>query len=155
MAVPSTGNPGVFPLSDAPDAIQQMRYLTGDTESVPYDPPVAGYQNYAAFSDGELQALLDLADGVAPVAVGYAFLKLAGFTAGQAFEWASDDLRVSLAKTPQQLREIAQMWFDRGSAEAGNVDIFEVFQVGRTCACQCHTYEFAWGQCDHGCRCSW
>lgn len=153
MAVYPEGNPGVYPINASTD-VGQMRYLLGDTESTAYDPVEAGYQNYEFFSDAELQALLTMAGDSIPTAVGYAYLKLAGAAAGQSVEWQSDDLRVSLSKTPGELRQIAQMWFDQGSSEAGNIDIFELVNVN-SCTCPCHNYEFAWGQCEYGCRCSW
>lgn len=131
MAIYPAGNPGVYPLVPTSD-IGKMRLIIGDTESVPYDPVQPGYQNYAAFSDAELQALLDMSGGDFATAVGYAYLKLAGSAAGQSVEWSSDDLRVNLSKTPGELRQIAELWFGRGAA----VDFLEIVPTGRRCHCE-------------------
>lgn len=125
VAVYPEGNPGKVPLDPDSD-VGKLRLIIGDTAYQEYDPPEPGWGNYAAFSDAELQALLDAADGDFNSAVGYAYLKLAGAAIGAAFEWATDDLRVNLSRTPSQALEIAKFWFGRGSAEGGAIDVFEI-----------------------------
>ncbi len=122
MAIPTTGSPGARP--GVNPQIDSLRALTGDTGYTEYVPSNPDYVNYAAFSDAEMQAMLDLANGDLATAVGYAFLRLAGVAAGSAVEWASDDLKVNLSKTPSELRAIANMWFDRGGVNTA--DIFEL-----------------------------
>lgn len=133
-------NPGIAP-PDPTTEIGQLRYILGDVDYVALVPPVSGQGDYEAFSDAELQALLDMSGGSFPTAVGYAYLKLAGLAAGQAIDWRSDDLRVNLSRTPDELRKIAQLWFDRGSAASGAVDIFELAPVRTGCGCRHHEYD--------------
>lgn len=111
-----------------------LRYLIGDYTYVPLDPPVPGQGEYAAFSDAELEALLAMSNGNASRAVGYAYLKLAGAAAGEAVSWATDDLRLSLEKTPAELRAVAQMWFSQADDEdndSGAGEYFDLVQFGQ------------------------
>ena len=128
MAVFPTGSPGVYPL-DPETPIGQMRLILGDTESTPYDPVEAGFQNYEVFSDDELQALLTMSDDSFPRGVGYAYLKLAGLAANEAVDWRSDDLAMTLSKRSSELRLIAQSWFDRADMQDASEDIFDVFDT--------------------------
>ncbi len=134
MAIPTTGNPGVRPGVNS--GYDSLRALIGDTGYQEYVPPNTDYVNYAAFSDAEIQALLDLSGNDLAGAVGYAFLRLAGSAAASAVEWASDDLKVNLSKTPGELRAIAQMWFERGSLNTA--DIFELVDMPSM-------YDWTWG----------
>lgn len=125
------GNPGVYPV-DTATSVGMMRYIIGDTESVPYDPVEPGFQNYALFSDAELEALLFLSEDSISRGVGYAYLKIAGMAASEAVDWSTDDLRLSLSKKPAELRAIAQMWFDRAEDEdliSGSQEYFDLVPI--------------------------
>lgn len=131
MAVYPDGHPGVWPVDPA-SLVGQVRYATGDYEAVEYDPAEAGYRNFAAFSDSEIEAMLTLGGGSALRAVGFAYLKIAGLAAGEAVEWATDDLRLNLSKKSSELRAIAQTWFERADESDdryGVNDIFEIFDT--------------------------
>lgn len=131
MAIYPAGNPGAYPV-DITTAVGQVRYTVGDTVSTAYDPVEAGYQNYEFFSDTELEVLLSMAGDSVPGAVGYAYLKFAGAAAGSAVDWASDDLRVTLSKTPAELRATASMWFERASVDSLGDDFF-IVDTGIAC----------------------
>lgn len=125
------GRPGAWPV-DPTTPVGQVRFATGDYEAVEYDPDEPGFRNFAAFSDAEIETMLALGGDSVLRAVGYAYLKIAGFAAGDAIDWASDDLRLNLSKKPAELRAIAQMWFERADDEddtAGANDIFEIFDT--------------------------
>jgi len=129
LAVYPEGNPGVYPIDPA-TPVGQLRFLVGDTASVPYDPVEPGFQNYAAFSDGELLSLLEASGGVLTGAVGFAYLRLAGAAAGSAVSWASDDLRLDMSKTPAELRAIAALWFGRADSSAAGEDALYITDTG-------------------------
>lgn len=119
-------NIGVAP-PDPSTEIGSLRYAIGDTEYNPLVPPVEGFGDYEIFSDAELQSLLDMGGGIPANAIGFAYLKLAGQAASTAIDWKSDDLSLSMSKTPAELRAIAAMWFSQGEAALANADIFDIF----------------------------
>lgn len=142
MATYPAGNPGVIPV-DATTPVGSLRYAIGDTAYELYTPDVPPYANFAAFSDAELEALLVMGGGIPANAIGYAYLKLAGQAAGQAVAWASDDLRLSLEKTPTELRLIAAMWFEQGEAATlAAEDHFDIVPTGG----HCHPCEYFPGE---------
>jgi hypothetical protein len=119
---------GIAP-PDPSTPVGSLRYVIGDYEYVALSPAVAGYGNYAAFSDAELEALLTMSEDNQSRAVGYAYLKLAGKSAAQAIAWASDDLRLNLEKVPSELRAIAKMWFEQADEEdisGGSAEYFDL-----------------------------
>lgn len=127
-------NDGAYPIDLTTD-VGSLRSVLGDTVGEEYDPPEAGRRNYEVFGDVELQALLNMSGDSVPSAVGYAYLKLAGLAAGQSVDWRSDDLSVTLSKTPAELRAIAQLWFDRGSLLDGEEGFFLSGEFGSACGC--------------------
>lgn len=125
---------GAYPIDITTD-VGNLRTMLGDTAGEEYDPPEAGHRNYEAFSDTELQALLNMSNDSVLTAVGYAYLKLAGLAAGQSVDWRSDDLSVTLSKTPAELRAIAQMWFDRGMMADSAEGFFLSGEFAENCEC--------------------
>lgn len=98
-----------------------FRGLTGDTAYTPLDPPESGFGNYETFSDAEIEAYLAQADGSVPRAIGYSYLYLAGQAAKASQSTKDYDLALDTTKRAQDLRAIAQMWFD----SADNEDMVE------------------------------
>ena len=130
MAIYPAGRPGAIPV-DPMTPVGALRFSLGDYQYELYVPDEPGFANFAAFSDAELSALLEMGEGISQNAIGYAYLKLAGVAAGRAVEWASDDLRLSLSKTPTELRAIAALWFERGDAAAlAGEDYFDIVPTG-------------------------
>jgi hypothetical protein len=124
------GHPGVWPV-DPTTPVGQIRNVIGDYNAVEYTPPEPGYRDFAAFSDAELEALLAMALDSTPRAVGYAYLKIAGLAANESVEWASDDLRLNLARRASELREIATAWFDIADSSLSGEDYFEIVSTGK------------------------
>lgn len=127
-------NDGAYPIDLTTD-VGSLRSVLGDTVGEEYDPPVAGRRNYEVFGDVELQALLNMSGDSVPSAVGYAYLKLAGLAAGQSVDWRSDDLSVTMSKTPAELRAISQMWFERGSLLDSEEGFFLSGEFAEGCGC--------------------
>jgi hypothetical protein len=126
-------NPGAYPLNpNTPTG--QFRLLTGDTQSVPLDPPVSGQQDYEKFSDAEIEGYLAAGGDSIPRAIGFAYLYLASRAAMESKSIRDFDLQVDLTKRAADLRAIAQMWFDRadGDDEASAEEAFEVVPTGRS-----------------------
>src|SRR5699024_12759381 len=87
-------NRGIAPPDPTTD-VGRMREILGDTSWVELDPPEPGYGDYENFSDAELQALLDLADGCLFLAVAFALAKLASGSTGESLSLQSDGLKVA------------------------------------------------------------
>ena len=125
-------NPGVYPLDPA-TPVGQFRLLTGDTQSVPLDPPVSGQQDYEKFSDAEIEGYLAAGGDSIPRAIGFAYLYLASQAAMESKSIRDFDLQVDLTKRAADLRAIAQMWFDRGDDDdlSSAEEAFEIVPTGR------------------------
>lgn len=124
-------NKGIAPL-DPDSNVGQFRLLLPDAESVPLDPPEAGYGDYAEVSDTEIEMYLATAQDSVPRAIGVYYGILAGQAAKAAKNVKDHDLSVNTEKRAADLRATAQWWFDRADAvddAAGLLDIFDVFDV--------------------------
>jgi len=132
MAVYPAGNPGAFPL-DPENPVAQFRYNYGDALSEPYEPPVAGFQNYAELSDEEIESFLLLADGSVNRAIGRMYIALSGRAAKESLSVKDYDLQVDLTKRAADLRAAAQSWFDLADREDAAEDAFDIVPVGSWC----------------------
>lgn len=129
-------NPGAYPLDPTTD-VGRLRAIIGDTQSEPYDPPRPGVQNYAMYSDSELEAFLIQADGDVSGGAYFVYLQMATAAAMESKSVKDLDLSIDLTKRSGDLRAIAALWKDRWDDAIGAGDIFEVFDtvVGGGCGC--------------------
>lgn len=128
MAVYPAGNPGVYPLVPS-TPVGQWRLASGDTQSTPYNPVQAGFQDYTYASDAEILQFLALADDSVQGAIGYWYLQLSGAAAREARTVADYDLRISTEKRAADLRATAEFWLSQAGI-AGGGEAFEVAPVG-------------------------
>ncbi len=137
-------NRGIAPPDPTTD-VGRMREILGDTSWVELNPPEPGYGDYENFSDAELQALLDLADGSLFLAVAFAFAKLAAASTGESLSFQSDDLKVDLSKRTGGLWDTVRFWFNlwerEQEKEAVEYHNFVPFRGG----CNRRGPEYAWG----------
>lgn len=128
------GSPGVYPL-DPDTPVGQFRLLSGDVTSVAYDPVEPGYQNYTNFSDDEItQYITQGADNIS-AAIGYSYLQAAGAAAIQSKSVSDYDLKVDLTKRSEDLRKIAEFWFNRAAVEGavdGADEYFDIIELDPT-----------------------
>lgn len=110
------GNPGAYPV-DLASPVGQVRAMTGDLNSEPYDPVEPGFQNFLMFSDAEIEGYLTQGNGSVNRAVGFSYLYLSGQAAMESLSVADYDLKVDSTKRAADLRAIAQMWFDQGDSD--------------------------------------
>lgn len=127
-------NPGAYPLDPTTD-VGRLRAIVGDTQSEPYDPPRPGVQNYAMYSDAELEAFLIQADGDVSGGAYFVYLQMASAAALESRSVRDLDLQVDLTKRSGDLRAIASMWLDRWTD--ATADIFEVFDTVVDGGCDC------------------
>lgn len=133
MAIFPEGNPGEYPV-DMTKPVGVFRALVGDTESTPYDPPEPGVQDFAMFSDADIEGFLAAGNDSLNRAVGYAYLALAGRAALSSESVKDFDLTIDDTKRPTELRLIAQSWFDKADKEdAASQDAFFVAPLGGDC----------------------
>lgn len=132
MAVYPAGNPGAYPV-DGSTLIGQFRNTYGDALSEPYDPPVAGFRNYAELSDDEIETFLLLGDQSVNKAIGRLYLAMAGRAAKESLSVKDYDLQVDLTKRAADLRETARVWFDLADQEGAAEDAFDIVAVGPGC----------------------
>ena len=126
-------NDGVYPL-DPESKVGQFRVLIGDTEGEEYDPPEAGKRNYELFSDVEIEGLIAFAEDNVSRAIGNGYLTLAGQAAKESRSVKDFDLSIDLTKRAQDLRLVAQQWFDRADKEQeSSEDAFEIADLAGVC----------------------
>ena len=122
-------NPGVYPLDPNTD-VGKLRVIIGDTNSTPYSPPQAGIQNYAMFSDVEMEVLIASNDSLLRAASS-AYFSLAAQAALNAKSVKDYDLSVDLTKRSSELRAIAEGFKDQADAEdADSDDAFLIVPTG-------------------------
>lgn len=133
MAVYPAGNPGVHPL-DPDTKVGQFRLVYGDTQSEPYDPVEAGFQNYSELSDAEIEIFLTRGDDSVNRAIGSYYMRLSGDAAKQSIRAQDYDLVADLTKRAADLRATAAWWFDQADAEdASGEDAFIIVPTGSRC----------------------
>lgn len=121
-------NPGTYPLvSTTP--VGAFRLMSGDTQSVPFDPPRTGLQNYTFLSDDEIEQFLAQGHAVNSRAIGYWYLSLAGAAAMQSKSVKDYDLQVDLTKRSEDLRRQAQFYFNLAEADDANAGFSEAFFI--------------------------
>lgn len=120
-------NPGAYPLDPDSD-VGQFRLASGDVNSVPLDPPVAGQQSYTLWSDAEIEGYLAVYPDSPYRAVGAAYMALAAQAALSSISVADYDLKVDNTKRAEQLRLTGQWFFE----QADIVDLEDGFFVGPT-----------------------
>ena len=128
MAVYPAGNPGVYPI-DPLTTTGQFRMLFGDVTSVAYDPVETGFQNYTNYSDAEIEQFLLQGNDSISRAIGYAYSQAAGAAAMQSKSIADYDLRVDLTKRAEDLRKMAEFWFDKAKDEDALTGADEFFEI--------------------------
>jgi len=153
MAVYPAGNPGVYPL-DPDTKVGQFRLVYGDTQSEPYDPVEAGFQNYSELSDAEIEMFLAQGDDSVNRAIGFYYMRLAGDAAKQSIRAQDYDLVADLTKRAADLRATAAWWFDQADAEDAE-DAFEIVPMVGGCSCHREASPYVvgtWraGICVHG-----
>ncbi len=109
-------NLGLQPLNPE-SAISQLRGALGDTafvELTPASTPVDGYRevNYAQYSDAQLAAALEVAGENVSRAAGNLTLTLAIELAAESKMVRTDDLTIDLRGRANELRLIAQQFFE-------------------------------------------
>lgn len=109
-------NRGIAP-PDGDTAVGELRYLIGDTDYTAIAPPVAGFGDYANFSDAELEGFLRAGGGSVTRASGYAYLRFAALAAANAISWRSDDLSVDSKIPASEFRLLARIAFEQADAE--------------------------------------
>lgn len=125
-------NIGIYPL-DPLTEVGQFRLVYGDTQSVPLDPVVLGFQDYTFYSDDEIEAYIVMGGTSIARAIGFAYMQAAGAAALESKSIADYDLKVDLTKRSEALREIALMWFGRADLEddiAGTNEYFNITDTG-------------------------
>lgn len=124
-------NRGIAPFDPA-SKVGQFRVLYPDTIYTELDPAQPGYGNYAELSDAEIEALLASAGDSVSRGIGNYYAQLAGRAAKESVSIADYDLKIDTTKRSADLMKLAQMWWglaDDEDAQAGNSDVFDVFQV--------------------------
>ena len=119
-------NPGAFPL-DPMTEVGQFRALIGDSQSTPFDPPTPGVQNYAMYSDLEIEAFLFVSNNSVEGALSGAYMQMAAAAASESKLTKDFDLSIDLTKRSGDFLRLAQAW--QGKADALSADIFEIFDV--------------------------
>lgn len=125
-------NPGIHPLDPA-TLVGQFRLAVGDTQSEPFDPPTPGIENYTQFSDNEILQFLVMGRDSINRAIGYSFLQAAGSAAYQSKQVKDYDLSVDLTKRADDLRKMAQSYFDLADADDlqdGSDSFFDIVPTG-------------------------
>ncbi len=108
-------NLGIAP-ADVSTTIGMARTLIGDTHYVDVVPAIAGQGSYDRFSDGDIAVFLIQGQSNPMVACGYAYLQMAAALALTSVNLATNDLKIDNTKRVDQLRLIAESWFDRANA---------------------------------------
>lgn len=129
----ATENPGAYPL-DPDTLVGRFRLNYGDSKSTPFDPERPGEQNYGELSDEEIEGFLMAGGDSVSRGIGFLYLAMSGQAAKEAKSVGDYDLKLDTRARAEELRETAQMWFDRADAEdaaAGDDDIFELFGFER------------------------
>lgn len=125
-------NTGLYPI-DYASPVGQVRALLGDVDPEPFDPPAPGERNYTMFSDQEIEGFLSAGRGSVYRATGFAYMSLAGRAALEAKSIKDYDLAVDTTKRADDLRDVAQMWFDQADAEdsaTGEAEWFDIVPTG-------------------------
>lgn len=126
-------NDGAVPF-DPQSEVGKFRVLVGDTMAEPYDPPEPGRGNYEMFSDLEIEGFLAVAEGSISLAIGNAYLTLAGQAAKESRSVKDFDLSIDLTKRAADLRLVAMQWFDRADKEQASLeDAFEIADLAGSC----------------------
>lgn len=124
-------NIGIYPFDPSSD-VGKFRVLFGDTVSVPLDPVVPGYQDYTNYSDAEIETYLATGGDSINRAVGFAYLQAAGAAALESKSVKDYDLAVDLTKRAEDLRKMAQFYFDIADEEDATAGLLEEFIVVST-----------------------
>lgn len=114
--------------------VGQVRLIVGDIR-ITNDPcPPGSMGHYEMFSDDQIRAFLEAADGSVDLAVAYAYLNLAGRAASESETVKDYDLTVDLTKKATDYRNLAEIWFDRArhGDDLEAEDAFEIVPTGRT-----------------------
>lgn len=120
-------NKGIAP-ADITSPVGRFRVLYGDLGYVPLVPAETGYGDYAELSDAEIEGFIAQGAGSVPQAIGWLYLAMAGKAAQESRNIKDQDLAVNTEKRASELRIVAQMWFDRASAEED--EYFDIVPVG-------------------------
>lgn len=124
-------NRGIAPF-DPSSKVGQFRVLYPDVIYTDLNPADPGYGNYTELSDSEIEALLASAGDSVNRGIGNYYAQLAGQAAKESASIADYDLKIDTTKRSTDLMKLAQMWWglaDDEDAQAGNSDVFDVFQI--------------------------
>lgn len=123
-------NPGAYPLGPTTE-VGRLRVTIGDVNSVPFDPPQTGVQDYGLFSDAELEVYIAQGGSILRAA-GLAYTSLAAKAALAGKSVKDYDLAVDTTKRGDSLFKIAQGFFDLADEEdAGSEQGFQIVPTGQ------------------------
>lgn len=108
--------------------VGQLRTLVGDTSSIPLEPDEPGFADYATWGDDALAAALAAQSGSQLRAAGTLYLQLAGEYALQGRSIKTDDLTLDTKGRGNDLRLIAQSFFEQADAADGAA-VNDFFQI--------------------------
>jgi len=125
-----SANQGVAPPNYTTD-VGRFRLIAADAVWVELNPPVSGQGDYTLWSDADIQAFLDVEDGVYR-AVGLAYATLAAEAAQNAQLIADFDLRIDARQKADSLRA-QSLWFYARADEldAEGAEGFQIVSTGR------------------------
>lgn len=119
-------NRGTYPIDTTTD-VGRLRMMLGDTDSKPLDPVEIGYQDYARFSDAQLQAFVDMAGGsfvpgeAGTWAMVYAYRYLQSTAASRSGSYKTYDLTVASTEA-DVWGALAASWQEQAEAEDADAD---------------------------------
>lgn len=129
---------GASPINPATPA-GALRLLVGDTESIPLDPDVPGFADYNQWGDAALEVALAAQGGSQLRAAGTLYLQLAAAFTISGRSIKTDDLAIDTKGRGNDLRAVAQSFFDEATAadNAATNDFFQIVpfagRAGRAC----------------------
>ena len=120
-------NVGAWPL-DPLTPVGALRLEVGDTDGSPMLAPDDDKAEFQWFSDIELEAIYDAADGSATRATGLAYRRIAVYLTIEATDIQSDDLRIRTIERAKAMRELANDYINDAAAddERAGAEIFGV-----------------------------
>lgn len=126
-----------IPFETTTDELRAFRATVGDTNYETVTPPVGHPEwtaDYAMFSDLEAEAFIVQGDGSTLRAAGWAYYALAAQAALNSASVKDYDLAVDTRQRAEDLRLIAQNFFDQADNEdAGSEDAFIIVPTGKRC----------------------
>lgn len=127
-------NRGIAP-PDFDTPVGQFRSAYPDLTYVALDPPETGFGDYAELSDLEIQGFLARGAGSVNRGIGFYYLQLAGAASKRSKTVKDYDLTVDLTKRSNELRTVAQIYFDLADADDALVgeDAFQIVPTGTSC----------------------